>query len=32
MSHCAEFELNVVMIFRDDHLVAENFPLILRRA
>ncbi|KAK6623370.1 Vacuolar protein sorting-associated protein 26C [Polyplax serrata] len=27
-----EFEINVVVIFRDDHLITENFPIVLMRS
>ncbi|KAK9731913.1 Vacuolar protein sorting-associated protein 26 [Popillia japonica] len=26
-----EFELNIVIVFEDDHLISENFPIILTR-
>lgn len=28
----AEFEVNVAIIFQDDHLVTENFPITLTRS
>lgn len=28
----SEFEVNIVIIFENDHLVSENFPIILTRA
>jgi len=27
----AEFEVNIVIVFSDDHLVSENFPIKLTR-
>ena len=27
----AEFEVNIVIVFHDDHLVSENFPIKLTR-
>lgn len=26
-----EFEINVVIVFQNDHLVTENFPILLTR-
>lgn len=28
----AEFEVNIVIVFTDDHLVSENFPIKLTRS
>jgi len=28
----AEFEINIVVVFTDDHLVSENFPIKLTRS
>jgi hypothetical protein len=27
----SEFEVNIVVIFQDDHLITENFPIVLTR-
>jgi hypothetical protein len=28
----SEFEVNIVIIFENDHLVTENFPITLKRS